>query len=83
MDRSCSNCIYGSLIRTPPYWEFPEEYDIECNYPNEGNFNEDVNRINENWEGDDDLKEYAQECNVYTLHPLIDLNYEHVKEDDR
>lgn len=81
MDKSCSNCLYGNLDYTLGYWELPDEYEIVCNYPNEGNFSKDVNKINDNWDCDGDLQEYAQECDVYTLHPLIDLNYEPIEED--
>lgn len=72
MDRkSCSNCLYGNLVYTPSYWEIPDEYSIDCNYPEEGSFGKDVNEINDNWDGDSDLEEYAQDCGSYTTHPYL------------
>lgn len=76
MDKSCANCLYGRLHYSLGYWEYPNEWEIICNYPDEGNFKEDVNKINYNWEGDGDLQECAEECDTYVLHSEIDINWE-------
>ena len=80
IEKSCANCLYGELHIDTGYWEFPDEYDIVCNYPNEGNFGKDVNEINYSWE-DYDLIEIAEACDTYTTHHNLDLDYQPIEEE--
>lgn len=69
MIKSCSNCKYGSLHYTPSYWEVPEEWEIECNYPNTSNFETDIYSINEGFQ--DSYEDEAKECEQYVEHDLF------------
>jgi hypothetical protein len=81
MDKSCSNCLYGNLHLNRGYWEFTDDYDIDCNYPNEGNFGKDVNEIDYAWNSDSNLVDIAENCDSYTPHFYIDIDYDPSEKD--
>jgi hypothetical protein len=63
--QTCVNCIYGNMVRHPPYWEFKEEFDIGCNYPKIGNLSLDRESLVDCAESDGDLQEEATNCSSY------------------